>query len=85
MSQDLTKDGGTTTTKGTTGETCLKSGLYKATDGRMEFIQYFSSGDKFFPFPGGTAKTKCTWTLMSRSVDGSKTSFEGVKVTAGSV
>jgi hypothetical protein len=81
MSQELSKNGGTIT--GTTGGTCSKSGLYKATDGKMEFIQYFVAGEKFFPFPGGNAKTKCTWTLMSRSVDGSKTSFDAVKVAPG--
>ena len=84
MSQELTKDGGTTTTKGSTGGTCLQSGLYKASDGRMEFIQYFSVGDKFFPFPGGNAKSKCTWTLMSKSTD-DRDSFTAVKVAAGSV
>ena len=84
MSQEF-KDGSTTTIKGSTGGTCSTSGLYKATDGRIEFIQYFVAGEKFFPFPGGTAKSKCTWTLMSRSVDGGKTSFDAVIVAAGSV
>ena len=83
MSQDLIAGGGTTTTKGTTGGTCSVSGLYKATDGRIEFIQPFVVGDKFFAFPGGTGKTKCTWTLMSKSVD-NRTSFTAVKVAAGS-
>ena len=81
MSQDLVAGGGTTT-KGTTGGTCSVSGLYKATDGRIEFIQPFVVGDKFFAFPGGTAKAKCTWTLMSKSTD-NRASFAAVKVAAG--
>jgi len=86
MSQEFTQDTakGGTTTQGTTGGTCSVSGLYKATDGRIEFIQPFVVGDKFFPFPGGNAKSKCTWTLMSKSTD-NKTSFTAVKVAAGSV
>ena len=82
MSQDLIAGGGTTT-KGTTGGTCSVSGLYKATDGKIEFIQPFVVGDKFFAFPGGNGKTKCTWTLMSKSVD-DRTTFTAVKVAAGS-
>ena len=87
MSQELTQTaiapGGSTTT-GTTGGTCSVSGLYKATDGRIEFIQPFVVGDKFFAFPGGNGKSKCTWTLMSKSTD-NRTSFTAVKVAAGSV
>ncbi len=82
MSQDTQK--APTTTTGTTGGTCMVSGLYKATDGRIEFIQPFVVGDNFFAFPGGTAKSKCTWTLMSKSTDGSKSTFTAVRVAAGS-
>ena len=83
MSQDFTQKAPTTTT-GTTGGTCSVSGLYKATDGRIEFIQPFVVGDKFFPFPGGNGKSKCTWTLMSKSTD-NKTSFTAVKVADGAL
>jgi hypothetical protein len=84
MSQELNKlPGGTTT--GTTGGTCSVSGLYKATDGRIEFLQSFVAGEKFFAFPGGNAKSKCTWTLMTKTSDGSRTSFSAVKVAAGSL
>ena len=82
MNQELERIG--TTTTGTTGGTCSVSGLYKATDGRIEFIQPFVVGDKFFAFPGGTAKSKCTWTLMSKSTD-NRTSFTAVKVAAGTL
>jgi hypothetical protein len=87
MSEELTQNaaaisGGATT--GATGGTCTVSGLYRATDGRIEFIQPFVVGDKFFAFPGGTAKAKCTWTLMSKSAD-NRTTFNAVKVSAGSL
>jgi hypothetical protein len=89
MSQELTQDqknfSGSTTIRGTTGGTCSVSGLYKATDGRIEFIQPFVVGDKFFAFPGGTGKSKCTWTLMSKSSDGNRTSYTAVKVEAGAL
>jgi len=87
MSQELTQNsasGGGSTTKGTTGGTCTVSGLYRATDGRIEFIQPFVVGDKFFAFPGGNAKAKCTWTLMSKSTD-NRATFSAVKVTAGTM
>jgi hypothetical protein len=87
MSQEFSQDattGGTTTTKGTTGGTCMQSGLYKATDGRIEFIHPFVVGDKFFAFPGGNAKSKCTWTLMSKTVD-NRATFSAVKVEAGAI
>jgi hypothetical protein len=82
MSQELEKAPGTTT--GTTGGTCSVSGFYRATDGRIEFIHPFVAGEKFFAFPGGTAKTKCMWTLMSKSTD-DKPSYTAIKVATGSV
>jgi hypothetical protein len=84
MSQEKNAVSGATTT-GKTGGTCTQSGLYKATDGRMEFIQYFTAGEKFFSFPGGDGQLKCTWTLMSKSVDGNRTTFNAVKVAAGAL
>ena len=84
MSQDTQRAPGGSTT-GATGATCTVSGLYKTTDGRIEFVQPFVVGDKFFAFPGGTAKEKCTWTLMSKASDGNRTSFNAVKVAAGSI
>lgn len=88
MSQELNQDTaskGGGTISGTTGGTCSVSGLYKATDGKIEFIQPYVVGDKFFAFPGGNGKSKCTWTLMSKTSDGSKTSFDAVKVAAGTI
>jgi len=65
------------------GATCTKTGLYKATDGKIEIIQYIYQGSPFPPFPGGTAKTGCTWTALSSTADGSRKGFTAVKVAAG--
>lgn len=74
-----------TTTSGSTGQTCLKTGLYKATDGKIEFIEYYSANDVFRPFPGGNGTKKCTWTKLSVTSDGSRTGFDAVKVEAGTI
>ena len=84
MSQESQKAPAPGTTTGTTGGTCSVSGFYRATDGKIEFIQPFVAGEKFFAFPGGTAKTQCTWTLMSKATD-NRTSFTAVKVAAGTL
>lgn len=77
--------GGGTSSGFTTGTICPKSGLYKATDGKIEFIEYVSKDDVFPPFPGGNGTKKCTWTRLSVSSDGGKTSFTAVKVAAGTL
>ena len=79
MSQE-SKVGGTSTAS---GATCTKTGVYKATDGKIEIIQYIYEGSPFPPFPGGTATTKCTWTPLSTTADGTRKSFTAVKVPAG--
>ena len=80
MSQE-SKIGGSTAS----GATCTKTGLYKATDGKIEIIQYIYQGSPFPPFPGGTATGNCTWTALSPTADGSRKSFTAVKVAAGTV
>ena len=87
MSQEFAQGfgGGSTTTSGTTGGTCLKTGLYKATDGKIEFIVYFAVGDIFGKFPGGNRTKKCTWTKLSVAADGSRNSFTAVKVADGTL
>lgn len=87
MSQEFTQEfaKGGTTTGGSTGQTCLKTGLYKATDGKIEFIEYYSVNDVFRPFPGGNGTKKCTWSRLSLAADGSKKSFNAVMVEAGSI
>jgi len=89
MSQDLVLDtakGGTgTTSGGSTGQTCAKTGLYKATDGKIEFIEYIAQGTAFPPFPGGNGNKKCTWSRLSLATDGGQGSFTAVKVDAGTL
>jgi hypothetical protein len=74
-----------TSTSGATGQACLKTGLYKATDGKIEFIEYYSVDDVFRHFPGGNGTKKCTWTKLSVASDGNKTGFTAVKVEAGAI
>ena len=87
MNQDLTqefaKGGGSTT--GATGTICNDTSLYKATDGKIEFIELIQAGDAFPPFPGGKGTKSTTWTRLSQTADGSKQSFEGVLVPAGTL
>lgn len=88
LSQDTTLDSNLTQEKvgsstGTTGTTCTETSLYKATDGKIEFIEYIMAGTAFPPFPGGRGTKSCTWTRLSKAADGSKTSFDSVLVEAG--
>lgn len=87
MSQDLTLDSGKggTTSGGSTGQTCTATGLYKATDGKIEFIEYIRKNTAFPPFPGGNGNKKCTWSALSPSSDGTRNSFTSVKVEAGTI
>jgi len=82
MSQDLTAK---KPPSGASGTTCSKTGLYKATDGKMEFVELIRRGSIFPKFPGGNGTTNTTWTAVSESADGSRTSFTAVKVSAGTL
>ena len=55
MSQEFTQGfgGGNTSTGGATGTTCTETSLYKATDGKVEFIELIEAGSAYPPFPGG--------------------------------
>ena len=89
MSQNLSADSTNLTQEkvgsstGTTGSICGETSLYKATDGRMVFIEHIPAGEAFPPYPGGKGNKACTWTRLSKSVDGGKTSFDSVLVEAG--
>ena len=84
--QDLTQDSFKTgTSTGATGTICTETSLYTATDNKISFILYISAGDPFPAFPGGNGKGKTTWTRLGLSSDGSKSSFEGVLVPAGTL
>jgi hypothetical protein len=77
--------GGNGITSFTTGQNCPKSGLYKATDGKIELIEYIALNTAFPAFGGGSGTKKCTWTRLSVSSDGNRTSFTAVKVAAGTI
>ena len=83
LTQDSAKGGGGSTSGGSTGTICTETSLYKATDGKIEFIELIESGQTFPPFPGGNGKKSCTWTRLSVTADGSRTSFTSVMVEAG--
>jgi hypothetical protein len=79
---------GTTTISGTTGGTCVKTGVYRCTDNKAQYLEVIAQGDLFPPFPGGKGTSKTTWTLMSTTTSGTavKTEdggFKSVMVDAG--
>jgi hypothetical protein len=84
MSQEL-KGGGNITTSFTTGQVCPKTGLYKATDGKVEIIEYISVNTQFPPFGGGNGTKKATWTRLSLASDGNRSGFTSVMVDAGTI
>lgn len=79
MNQDSIQKVGTTGYA--TGTICPKTGSYRSSSKYLDTIVLFSKGDKF---PTGVDGSKTTWTALSSS-DSTKTSFESVKVTAGTV
>lgn len=87
QSQELLAGGGGNggNTSFSTGAICPKTGLYKTFDGRIEIIEYYSAGDAFRTGPGGNGTKKCSWTRVTLATDGGKTSYEAVKVTAGTI
>lgn len=83
QAQEMTQ--GATIGGTTTGSVCTETSLYKATDGKIEFLELIAAGDTFPPFPGGNGTKKTTWTKTTVASDGEKTSFTAVKVAAGSI
>ena len=76
------------TVSGTTGATCGKTGVYRCTDNKAQYLEVIAQGDLFPPFPGGKGTSRTTWTLMTSSTSGSalKTvdgGFKSVMVDAG--
>ena len=78
MTQENLKTGGGYAT----GAICPKTGSYKSSNKFMDTIVVICKGDKF---PAGTDGAKTTWAALSASTDGSKTGFESVKVSAGTL
>lgn len=79
MTQENTRIG--TTTSYATGTICPKTGSYKTANKYMETIVVVAKNTKF---PAGSDGSKVYWTPLS-STDSSRTSFESVKVSAGTV
>ena len=86
--QELTAGGGNTgggADSGKTGTLCTITALYKATDGKTEFIIPIDANTYYPAYPGGNGTGKTVWSRLSVTTDGSKTGFESVKVAAGTV
>ena len=84
--QDLSAGGDKTITDtGKTGTLCTKTALYQATDGKTQFIIPIEANTYYPPYPGGNGTSKCTWSRLSVTTDGSKTSFTSVMVEAGTI
>ena len=79
MTQENTRIG--TTTSYATGTICPKTGSYKTSNKYMDTIVAVAKNPKF---PAGPDGSKVYWTALS-SADSSRTSFESVQVTAGTV
>lgn len=76
------------TVSGTTGSTCSKTGVYRCTDNKAQYLEVVALGDPFPPFPGGKGTSKTTWTLMTSSTSGTAATtddggFRSVLVDAG--
>ena len=81
---------GSGTVSGTTGAICTKTGVYRCTDNKAQYLEVIVQNDQFPPFPGGKGTSKTTWTLMSTSTAGTAVTtddggFKSVMVDAGTV
>lgn len=65
------------TISGLTGATCTKSGLYKATDRRAQYLELYTVGDIFRNFPGGKGTKTTTWYLVTGTSSSSVSSTDG--------
>ena len=84
-SQELAAGGGNgnTSTGFVTGSVCTSSGTYRASNKYMDIVALYVVGEVFRTMYDGR---KTTWYPLTSSLSSNKEgSFEGVKVTAGSV
>ena len=84
-SQELSAGGGngSTSTGFVTGSVCTSSGTYRASNKYMDIVALYVVGEVFRTMYDGR---KATWYPLTSSLSSNKEgSFEGVKVTAGSV
>jgi len=66
-----------TTISGATGTVCTKSGLYKATDRRAQYIEMYYVGDAFRNFPAGKGTKTTTWYLVTGTSTSAVSSTDG--------
>jgi hypothetical protein len=77
------------TVGGSTGQICTKSGVYRCTDNKAQYLEVVLANTAFPPFPGGKGTSKTTWTLMTTSTSSGGTvqsddgEFKSVMVEAG--
>ena len=65
------------TISGATGAVCTKSGLYKATDRRAQYVEMYYVGDAFRNFPGGRGTKTTTGYLVTGTSTSSVSSTDG--------
>lgn len=66
-----------TTISGATGTICTKSGVYKATDRRAQYLEMYFVGDAFRNFPGSKGTKTTTWYLVTGTSSSSVTNTDG--------
>jgi len=66
-----------TTISGATGTVCTRSGLYKATDRRAQYIEMYYVGDAFRNFPAGKGTKTTTWYLVTGTSTSAVSSTDG--------
>ena len=69
---------------GGSGTICSKTGLYKASDGRIEFVIMVEAGKPYPAFPGGSAAASTAWSKVG-TTDSSRQGFEAIAAPDGSV
>ena len=73
-----------TTISGATGTVCTKSGLYKATDRRAQYVEMYFVGDAFRNFPAGKGTKTCTWYLVTGTSSASVSTTDGTGTVTSS-
>ena len=66
-----------TTISGATGTICTRSGLYKATDRRAQYVEMYYVGDAFRNFPAGKGTKTTTWYLVTGTSTSAVSSTDG--------
>lgn len=70
---------------GASGTVCTKTGLYKASDGKITSVLLVKKNDTFPNFVGSSGTTRTTWYAVTESSDGSRSGFQSVTAEAGAI